>query len=422
MHIILDLDGTLVDTMSPKFDDIKYGRDRSFALSDIPSCPGADQFVADLKMRGHGVTIVSDSHEAYVRRIAIDKFDVPYLSLADKPNTKKLQVYLERVNDFPFGTPASEIVVIGDSVLDVQIARRLGLQSALVDGTGRRWSQDPMEIRKHLQLGATYTCRDYAHVIHCLDHPREERFVLEDPAGQEAARLLTQSDRQGRFRIVRSLARQQQGPSDAFDARARLARFERPDRTQSDLQSVAIDVGRFLRERVLSNNRLRWDAVTCVADKSTSSAPRKMVGLLDALDVGSVKTNLFVWKDNVDGRLRDRANRSERVSYLQQFVRLKDDVDVRGKGVIVIDDQYTTGATAQVHTDLLFEAGAENVLFLTLFHLTEEVPVEKDCPQCGKTVRVKYSRAGGPPFYSCVPPRYRGAGCGWTGNVGHDLH
>ncbi len=94
-------------------------------------------------------------------------------------------------------------------------------------------------------------------------------------------------------------------------------------------------------------------------------------------------------------------------------MRLESDADLKGKNVIVIDDQYTTSATAMSHVDMLLEAGVRNILFVALFYLTEEVPIEKVCPQRGKIARVKYRKRDGAPFYSCVKPEYNGNGCGW---------
>ena len=41
----MDLDGTLVDTNASRYDGIKYGRDRSFSMGDIPIIAGARSFI-----------------------------------------------------------------------------------------------------------------------------------------------------------------------------------------------------------------------------------------------------------------------------------------------------------------------------------------------------------------------------------------
>ena len=132
MYVLLDLDGTLVDTNASKFDDIKFGRHRNFALSDIPIAPGALDFVAEIKRRGHSVAVVSDSHAAYVGPVSDKVFESPWLALADKPNTARLRAFLESKFGFPRHSLPEEFLLVGDTRLDIQAARGLSLPSALI--------------------------------------------------------------------------------------------------------------------------------------------------------------------------------------------------------------------------------------------------------------------------------------------------
>ena len=145
MHVLLDLDGTLVDTDKEAFNDIKFGRDRGFALSAIPSIRGAEAFVNALRDRGHSVTIVSDSHDAYVGPVAENRFRVPWLALSDKPNTAKLRAYLKEVFGFPGKVAAEEFLFVGDTKLDVQLARGLSIPSAMLSLGLDVHSQSPSE-------------------------------------------------------------------------------------------------------------------------------------------------------------------------------------------------------------------------------------------------------------------------------------
>jgi len=88
-----------------------------------------------------------------------------------------------------------------------------------------------------------------------------------------------------------------------------------------------------------------------------------------------------------------------------------------------LDDQYTTGATADALADKLRVKGAQNVLFIALFHLVAPVNSSKLCPSCiakglEKQLQVKINRQTGTKFYSCVLPRFGGNGCGYTENIG----
>lgn len=102
---------------------------------------------------------------------------------------------------------------------------------------------------------------------------------------------------------------------------------------------------------------------------------------------------------------------------------IRPEVNVENKNVIILDDQYTTGATADALTDNLRVGGAQSVLFIALFHLVAPVNSIKLCPSCmakglTKQLQVKIHRQTGTKFYSCVLPMYGGNGCGYTENIG----
>lgn len=422
MHVLLDLDGTLVDTNAKKFDDIKCGRDRSFALSDIPIASGARDLVDNIKQRGHSVTIVSDSHAAYVGPVSEKIFGAPWLALADKPNTAKLHTYLENKFGFPDRSMPEEYLLIGDTRLDIQLARGLGIPSALIFRGVDDVPHDPYHnketawARRYME-GATYTCRSYEELLGVIESPASHRLVLEDPVGTAAARLFNGRNRNGGYTLVRGLGRQQQGPCDAYGAIAKYYRFGSEDRSEEFLSRVGSDVSRYLRSEVLASDFVSWDMITCVADKATTKPPYKMAKLLHVLDVELPKEELFTWSPDVTGSIRQEKKRAGRMDFIKRFVDLDRRAELQDKNVIVVDDQYTTGATAMSHVDMLLDAGVRNILFVALFYLTEEVPIEKTCPRCGKTTRIKYRKRDGSPFYSCVAPEYNGNGCGWLGNI-----
>ncbi|SHF02041.1 hypothetical protein SAMN05444279_11463 [Ruegeria intermedia] len=422
MHILLDLDGTLVKTTASKYDDIKYGRNRCFSLDEIPIVEGAREFVEAAKKRGHSVTIVSDSHDAYVGPVSEKIFDAPWLALADKPNTAKLRSYLERRFGFPSSAIAEEFLVVGDTGLNIQLARGLSIPSVLLlpgpgdipydpyyDGLAS-WARLCME-------GATYNCRSFRELLRVIETPAKHRLVLEDKQGNAAVRMFTARNLNDGYTLIRCIGRQQQGPCDAYGAIERYYKFGSEDRTENFLGEVVRDVSRYLNDEVMAHDAIRWDIITCVADKATTKPPRKMAKLLHELNVDLQKNELFVWSPEVTGSIRQEKHRAGRMGFIKRFVRLESEIDLRGKSVIVVDDQFTTGATAMSHVDMLLEAGVRNVLFLALFYLTNEVPVEKSCPRCGKIARIKYRKRDGSPFYNCVPPEYNGNGCGWMGNI-----
>jgi len=422
LNILLDLDGTLVDTNASRYDGIKYGRDRSFSLNDIPVIAGAREFIEAVKSRGHSVTILSDSHGAYVGAVSENIFGAPWLALTDKPNTAKLRVYLESNFGFPSRSVAEEFLLVGDTRLDIQLARGLAIPSALLfrgtdDVPHDPYHNEEASWARRCMEGATYNCRSFDELLGVIEMPAKHRLVLEDRMGTAAARMFNGRNLNDGHTLIRGLGRQQQGPCDAYGAIGRYYKFGSEGRTEAFLAGVARDVSRYLHDEVMAHDFVRWDMITCVADKTTTKPPRKMAKLLHALEVALPKEELFVWSPDVTGSIRQEKKRAGRMGFIKRFVRLESALDLKGKNIIVVDDQYTTGATAMSHVDMLLEAGVRNILFVALFYLTEEVPVEKMCPRCGKPTRIKYQKTDGKPFYSCVPPAYNGTGCGWMGNM-----
>jgi hypothetical protein len=270
----------------------------------------------------------------------------------------------------------------------------------------RRWKE-----------GATYNCRSFGELLSVIEKPAKHRLVLEDRLGTAAARMFNGRNHNNGHTLIRGLGRQQQGPCDAYGAIGRYYKFGSEDRSDRFLAGVARDVSKYLHDEVMAHDFIHWDMISCVADKLTTKPPRKMAKLLHALELELPKEELFVWSPDVTGSIRQENTRSGRMDFIKRFVRLDSKLNLTGRNVIVIDDQYTTGATAMSHVDMLLEAGVRNILFVALFFLTEEVPVEKICPRCSKTTRIKYRKRDGVPFYNCVPPEYNGTGCGWMGNI-----
>ena len=89
---------------------------------------------------------------------------------------------------------------------------------------------------------------------------------------------------------------------------------------------------------------------------------------------------------------------------------------MNGKNIIVIDDQFTSSATANEISYQLRNKGVKNILFVALFYLI--LPIEsKLCPKCGKPLKIKINKKNGNRFYSCLLPMYRGPGCGYVENI-----
>ena len=97
MLILIDLDGTLINTVHPTWRPYKDGQDNYVidnCLAQLPVFPGAREFISSRKAKGDYIVVVSDSHFRYVNPIC-NMLGVECVSLADKPNTSKLNKFLE---------------------------------------------------------------------------------------------------------------------------------------------------------------------------------------------------------------------------------------------------------------------------------------------------------------------------------------
>jgi phosphoribosylpyrophosphate synthetase len=225
------------------------------------------------------------------------------------------------------------------------------------------------------------------------------------------------------------LARQSQGECDKYHTTEKYFEFSRANRSR-ELLSILRDSVITYVERILEDRSFLWDIFTYVPDKPTTQPANKMGELFDLIAelVGQRTASLnclsiFEWKKGVDSSTRKKPSAPERREFVDRNLMLRDEVNVRGKSIIILDDQYTTGATAEVLAEKLRARGAKNILFIALFHLITSVDSSKLCPNCLKNGRnkqllVKINRTTGNRFYSCVPPQYKGDGCGYTENRG----
>ena len=401
VNLLIDLDGTLTNTTSDEFKEIRDGENRQFDPQQIPLIDGAVNFVQQAKALGHTVAIVSDSHPAYVRRMATDVFDVPCLWLTDKPNTERLRGFLQEMFDFPQSARAEDFLFIGDTELDIYTARRLKIPSVFFG--------DEFELK----LGATYYCKSYQDILGVLENPATHRFVLEDRAGQQTAVFLNEQNRNNGYTKFCSLARQHQGLCDESGALKRYHDFQSATRNAGFVGEIAGDVSRHLHDIVCAPaDEFSWDYITCVPDKETTVPPRKMEEFLSAIDTPIPKAQIFAWSPDTDGSIREQGSTNNRLDFANNFLLVQTELSLNGKNVIVIDDNYTTGATANALSEKLLNEGVQNILFLCLFYLANDVAPEKYCPLCGKLLKFKYRRRDGRPFLSCTPFRYGGTGCG----------
>lgn len=412
MILLIDLDGTLTNTAHPQFKRMKDGLDDTI-LNTIPVFDGAIEFINHQKSIGNRVIIVSDSHPKYVQKIAVEIFNVEFVFLADKPNPDRTlefiksnleleELYIDRDN----------FILIGDSFLDIELGRRLNIRTVHTkfykaseveerDGIGQDW--------KPLKMGPTFYAKSYSSINKIIESPLGRLLAIESAfSGSESYRSVAFKDikTQNGFIAFRCLARQEDGDCDKYARADKYYQIDNPKRSQEFLDTLVKGLNSYL-SRLESLPEYQWDYLTYVSDKKTTSPPNKMKEIFDLVVSSITKIKLFEWSDEVDGSLRNRPDYTSRRAFISQFLTTNTEFDLKDKNIIVIDDQFTSSATAQEIVTQLRARGAKNILFIALFYLI--LPIHsKKCPRCNNDMKISIRKEDGIKFYNC-PIR---TGCG----------
>lgn len=423
MIIFLDLDGTLTHTTHSYFKKMKDGIEKTdVELIRKYVFPKALDFIKSQLLKGNKLYIISDSHPNYVSVIAQQIFNLPYLSLADKPNDKKTRDFINSNLELNAAFQNKDnFILVGDSWLDVALGRLLNIRTVLTkfytstevearDGIG--------DDRKPIKEGPTYYAKKFHEVSNIIANPLKNLLVLEavfqGVESSKAVKFKFQKHSKG-FIAFRCLARQEDGECDKYARADKYYQIDNPSRTIDFLNNLALSVTNYLKN-VESHSEFSWDYLSYVSDKKTTTPPNKMKQIFDLVESNISKVKLFEWDENVDGSLRNQPNYKSRREFINKYLFTDKSIDLKDKNIIVIDDQFTSSATAYEIATQLRDAGAKNILFIALFYLI--LPLSnKICPRCGKKMQIKINRKKGNKFYSCTPPKYRGEGCGNVINI-----
>jgi phosphoglycolate phosphatase-like HAD superfamily hydrolase len=423
MIIFLDLDGTLTHTAHSYFKKMKDGiANTDVALIKRYVFPGALSFIKEQLLLGNKLYIISDSHPNYVKAIAEQIFDLPYLSLADKPNDKKTRDFIQSIPKLKEAFHNKDnFILVGDSWLDVALGRLLNIRTVLIklyissevelrDGIGDDW--------KPMKQGPTYYANNFNELANIISNPLKNLLALEavfqGVTSSKVVKFKFHKHANG-FTAFRCLARQDDGECDRFASANKYFQIDNPARTIDFLDNLALSVSNYLKS-VEAQNIFKWDYLSYVSDKKTTKPPNKMKQIFDLVKSNIPKVELFEWDQNVEGKLRYQPDYKSRRVFISKYLSTYKTFDLKDKSIIVIDDQFTSSATAYEISTQLRNRGAKNILFIALFYLI--LPLSnKMCPKCGKSMQIKINSNNGNKFYSCTPPIYRGEGCGNIINI-----
>ena len=427
MIILIDLDGTLTNTAHPQFKEMKDGLVNT-VLSSIPLINGSEEFIEYQKKIGNAPIIVSDSHPNYVNKIASEVFNIEAISLADKPNPQKTLSFINKSLSLKeLFNNRDNFLMIGDSWLDIELGRRLNIKTVLAkfyistsieerDGIGQDW--------KPIKMGPTYYANNFSDLNRIITNPIDNLLALESVFqggnSTNAVNFKFHKYPNG-FMAFRCLARQNDGECDRYARADKYYQIDNPGRSSNFLKKLSKSAENYINH-VLSFDKFKWDYFSFVSDKSTTTPKNKMKEIFELVSVDIPKIQMFTWNDIVDGKLRNRPDYKSRRDFISKNLHLDKSIDVKNKSIIILDDQFTSSATAYEISTQLRENGAKNILFIALFYLI--LPVEsKSCPNlvsdnvCGHPLKIRIRKSDGHKFYSCVPPKFGGQGCGYTETI-----
>lgn len=328
MLILIDLDGTLINTVHPTWKPYKDGQD-GYAiepiLSKVPVFPGAKEFISSRKSKGDHIVVVSDSHFRYVDPIC-KMLDVECVSLADKPNTSKLEEFLSTHPNYKHDVETGNCIVIGDTKLDIEMGRHIGAMTVWFlpyritdeikderDGIG-----DDMLSKK---MGPTFATNTFQEIEAIIDSPTSYLYSIEASlAGattSRAVRLNNNKYADGSYVCIRCLARQEQGACDKYARADKYYMMSNPQRTQDFLQSLATGISNYLNHTSLKQG---WDYFTYLTDKRTTTPPNKMKEIFDKVETNIPKVQLLKWSDEVQGSLREQNLYADRQAFLRNYL------------------------------------------------------------------------------------------------------
>ena len=291
MLILIDLDGTLVNTVHPSWKEYKDGHTK-ITYDKIPVFYGAKEFVLQRKEKGDCIVIISDSHPDYVNEAA-KIFDVDAVSLTDKPNDSKVRDFIQGNDRYQDLFTSGKCIVIGDTKLDIELGRKLGVMTMGMiqyqttneikddrDGIG-----DRMTIIKY---GPTFFVKDFAEADRVIDAPQDYLYTLESVFAEthstRAIKYNTVIDSHDRnsYYAIRCLARQQSGICDSYARADMYYQLSNQERTDDYLQNMALAVTRYISQASIKNEK--WDVCTYIPDKATTIPTDKLKAVFMRID------------------------------------------------------------------------------------------------------------------------------------------
>jgi HAD superfamily hydrolase (TIGR01662 family) len=423
--VLFDFDNTIANTESIR--DIRESGDydglNDVTLSAVKMYGPVPDLLAHLKNRGIKVGLVTNSGAGYIRKLlthlkleGVFNEIVTYsdvLAAGKKPSPKGLELALEKL-----GVDANpDVLYIGDEHTDIEAAYRAGITPVIPSWASRK----PVAMAPAIEMSSTilkdfigggYEFGLFAELAAkngSIDFPRKNAYFLPLDA---SANVVTVRDDMRSFCLGRYFSQKGSTTAKIHDRHDLSKEIVRKDQVE---QYVAPQYWVDALAHVIRHGSgfmfspgESFDFVTVIPAKSQRH-PRleemltRISSLFNDDDNAPVFLTdlLYFTEDAVSQKtlLRyERAKEVERTLCFNGQYR----ADVSGKRILVIDDVITTGSTLARAMTLLDDAGAENVVGLSLAKTVSILEEEKSCLACGRPMQVMKNKKQDERFWGCT--------------------
>lgn len=133
-----DADAATIDSL---LDDFREYYD-THCIDHTEAYPGVKQLLSDLTEKGIKIAVATNKYQAAAQKIIKNFFpDIPFVGIFGQTSSRPIKpdpsIIFAILNDSP--TPKAEVMMVGDSAVDIETARR-----ACVDSIGVSWGFRPV--------------------------------------------------------------------------------------------------------------------------------------------------------------------------------------------------------------------------------------------------------------------------------------
>lgn len=422
--VLFDFDNTIAATRSVQ--EIResgaYDQLTPETMAKVALYKPIPEMLRALRQRKIRIAVVTNSGAPYVQRLLkhlglSGTFDV-VVTYADvkaegkKPSPKGIQLALQKL-----GARKSDVIAfVGDDETDLVAAYHAGIPPVLPSWASRK----PVSTAPAIELSSKFFL-DY------VDHPLEYQLFAEKAAELKSAKferkgvyflpldsesnVVTLKEQMTTFCLGRYFSQRAATTATLHDQHAlskEIAAKEGP--APFAVPPYWIDLFVHVIEHgpdFMFPHGEPFDVVTVIPAKQGKD-PR-LERLLDGVAAALREKGISIESEEAafaylpDAQSQKSLHANERRLEANRALHLSPGYErkLKGKCVLVIDDVVTTGSTMARARSLLLEAGASSAVGVALAKTVSIMEDERQCPKCGRAMRLQRNKTTGERFWGC---------------------